>query len=51
MWSYEGPWKKAENEIVSEEIRKKRWDVMVKKFGEDVMKGIKSQKKVNLLPP
>ena len=46
-----GPWKKAENETVSEEIRKKRWDVMVKKFGEDVMKGIKSQKKVNLLPP
>lgn len=51
MWSNEGPWKIKANEVVSEEVKKKRKEVMIKKFGDDVFGGKKVVKKVTLKNP
>ena len=52
MWSYEGPWKKKANEIVSDDVKKKRREIMIKKFGEDFLKGKKiTKKKITLKNP
>ena len=51
MWSNEGPWKNKPNEVVSDEVKKKRREVMIKKFGEDILNGKKSVQKVKLKNP
>ena len=43
--------KKKANEIVSDDVKKKRRDVMIKKFGEDILNGKKLVQKVKLKNP
>ena len=41
--------KKKANEIVSDDVKKKRREIMIKKFGEDFLKGKKITKKKIIL--